>query len=37
VCLNGRGDDDLRYEDVIETFDAIIGSGYPHVGLRDHE
>lgn len=30
-------DDDLRYEDVIQTFDAVIASGYPHVGLRDHE
>lgn len=30
-------DDDLRYDEVIETFDAVIASGYRHVGLRDHE
>jgi biopolymer transport protein ExbD len=28
-------DDDLLHEDIIETVDAVIGSGYPNVGLRD--
>jgi biopolymer transport protein ExbD len=28
-------DDDIRYDEVIETVDAVVASGFAHVALRD--